>query len=254
MADKKYLDYNGLARLLENLVSVFAPKTHNHTVSELSDYTVDTALSDTSTNPVTNQAIKSQFDAVDSKIDTLESSLSNGNVVVSEATHASTADSATNAANANYASTAGHANTATTATNATHATTADSATTAANAANAEHASTSDFATNANHAVTADSATKATQDASGNVITNTYETKVDAAAKLTEAKSYADTAIADLVNSAPETLDTLGELAAAFQENEEVVDALNDAITNKADKSEIVQSDWNQNNTDSMDYV
>lgn len=39
----------------------------------------------------------------------------------------------------------------------------------------------------------------------------------------------------MVNSAPETLDTLGELATAFQEHEDVVDALNSAITNKQDK-------------------
>lgn len=46
------------------------------------------------------------------------------------------------------------------------------------------------------------------------------------------QSYVDTKVADLVNSAPETLDTLGELAIAFQENEEVVDVLNQAITTK----------------------
>lgn len=41
-------------------------------------------------------------------------------------------------------------------------------------------------------------------------------------------------IANLVNSAPETLDTLGELAAALEENKDVVEALNNAIGNKAD--------------------
>jgi len=43
---------------------------------------------------------------------------------------------------------------------------------------------------------ATSATKATQDASGNVITDTYETKTDAQAKLDEAKGYTDTAEAN----------------------------------------------------------
>lgn len=42
-------------------------------------------------------------------------------------------------------------------------------------------------------------------------------------------------IAELINSAPTTLDTLGEIAAALQENEDVVEALNNAITNKQDK-------------------
>lgn len=45
----------------------------------------------------------------------------------------------------------------------------------------------------------------------------------------------DTAVANLVNSAPETLDTLGEIATAMQENENVIDALNSAIGNKVDK-------------------
>ena len=48
------------------------------------------------------------------------------------------------------------------------------------------------------------------------------------------RDYTDDEIANLVNSAPETLDTLGELAAAFQENEEVVELLNNAIATKAD--------------------
>ena len=50
------------------------------------------------------------------------------------------------------------------------------------------------------------------------------------------KTYVDEQIAGLVDSAPETLDTLGELAAALQENDEVIDVLNNAITVKADKT------------------
>ena len=56
------------------------------------------------------------------------------------------------------------------------------------------------------------------------------------------KTYVDTKIADLVNSAPEALDTLGELAAAFGENKEVVDALNESIVNKQNKNVIVYKD------------
>lgn len=44
---------------------------------------------------------------------------------------------------------------------------------------------------ATSATTAGSATKATQDASGNVITSTYETKTDAASKLANAQTYAE---------------------------------------------------------------
>ena len=50
------------------------------------------------------------------------------------------------------------------------------------------------------------------------------------------KSYIDDQISNLINSAPETLDTLGELAAAFQENDDIVNVLNEAITTKADKT------------------
>lgn len=50
------------------------------------------------------------------------------------------------------------------------------------------------------------------------------------------KTYVDEQIANLVDSAPETMNTLGELAAALQENQEVVDILNQAITVKADKT------------------
>lgn len=50
------------------------------------------------------------------------------------------------------------------------------------------------------------------------------------------EEYVDNKIANLVNSAPETLDTLGEVAQALQENDSVVDALNSAISNKVDKT------------------
>lgn len=52
-----------------------------------------------------------------------------------------------------------------------------------------------------------------------------------------ATAYTDTAIANLVGTAPETLDTLQEVATAIQENETVVEALNSAIGNKVDKVE-----------------
>lgn len=60
----------------------------------------------------------------------------------------------------------------------------------------------------------------------------------ASTTLKESKDYTDTKVANLVNSAPETLDTLGELATALKENEDVVDTLNQSITNKANKSDI----------------
>lgn len=96
----------------------------------------------------------------------------------------------------------------------------------------------------------------------------------------EQKLYTDTKIGELVNGAPETLDTIKEVADAIQENETVVDALNAAIGNKVDKvagkglsendftteqmnklAEIqagaeanVQPDWNVTDTDSDAFI
>lgn len=104
---------------------------------------------------------------------------------------------------------------------------------------ATHAATADNATEANHAISADSATKATQDAAGNVITETYETKTDASAKLDEAKEYADNAVAavknDLLNGAGEAYDTLKELGDLISENVDAIQALETVATGKADK-------------------
>ena len=53
-------------------------------------------------------------------------------------------------------------------------------------------------------------------------------------------------MADLVNSAPETLDTLGELARAFEENDSVVSALETAIVNKLEISDFNKHKNNEN--------
>lgn len=48
-------------------------------------------------------------------------------------------------------------------------------------------------------------------------------------------AFVQTAVANLVGSAPDTLNTLGELAIAIEEHQDVTDALDAAITNKVDK-------------------
>lgn len=52
-----------------------------------------------------------------------------------------------------------------------------------------------------------------------------------------AKKYTDDAIENLVGAAPETLDTIHELADAIQTEQSAVDAIESAITNKVDKVE-----------------
>ena len=51
-------------------------------------------------------------------------------------------------------------------------------------------------------------------------------------------AYTDKVVADLINGAPSTLDTLKEIADAMEENETVVDALNSAIGTKANAAEV----------------
>lgn len=65
--------------------------------------------------------------------------------------------------------------------------------------------------------------------------------------LTNAKSYTDTKIADLINGAPTTLDTLGEIATAMEDNQNVVDALNSAIGTKANGSDLTSHTGNKSN-------
>lgn len=65
-----------------------------------------------------------------------------------------------------------------------------------------------------------------------------EAKLYTDSVLKAAKSYTDTEIADLINSAPATLDTLGEIAIAMDENADVVEALDNAVGSKASKDEL----------------
>ncbi len=53
----------------------------------------------------------------------------------------------------------------------------------------------------------------------------------------QSTGYTDLKISELINGAPNTLDTLGEIAAAMRENENVVDALEEAIGKKANAAE-----------------
>lgn len=90
------------------------------------------------------------------------------------------------------------------------------------------------------------------------------------------EDYVNQAVSDLVDSAPETLNTLGELAAALEEHADLVETLDAAVTNKVDKEEgkglssndftnaekeklanlgaTVQSDWNESDSASMAYI
>lgn len=60
----------------------------------------------------------------------------------------------------------------------------------------------------------------------------------AAKALTDAKTYTDGEIANIINGAPTTLDTLGEIADAMEDNTNVVEALDKAIGQKANAEDL----------------
>lgn len=70
--------------------------------------------------------------------------------------------------------------------------------------------------------------------SGLNLSSTYDANGAAAQALSDANDYTDTAVAALVDSAPDLLNTLGELATALQENPEIISDLQDIAAGKQD--------------------
>ena len=75
MAQKKYVSLNRLSNFLDNLKNKFAAVTHKHTISDLTDYTVDTSLSPTSTNPVQNKVLDAEFEAISTAMNALDAAI-----------------------------------------------------------------------------------------------------------------------------------------------------------------------------------
>ncbi len=69
---KKYANLESLQTFLNNLKSTFATLSHKHTISDITDYTVDTELSSTSVNPVQNKVLDAEFEAVSTAMGALE--------------------------------------------------------------------------------------------------------------------------------------------------------------------------------------
>ena len=64
-----------MSTFLENLKNTFASLSHKHTISDITDYEVDTALSPTSTNPVQNKVVDAEFDAMVEAMGVLETAI-----------------------------------------------------------------------------------------------------------------------------------------------------------------------------------
>lgn len=75
MVQKKYVSLSKLSNFLDNLRNTFANLEHKHTISDITDYKVDSALSSTSTNPVQNKTLNAEFDAIATGMSALETAI-----------------------------------------------------------------------------------------------------------------------------------------------------------------------------------
>ena len=64
MAQKKYVSLTRLSNFLDNIKAKYSQIGHKHTVSDLTDYKIDTTLSSTSSDPIANKAVDAEFEAV----------------------------------------------------------------------------------------------------------------------------------------------------------------------------------------------
>lgn len=100
-----------------------------------------------------------------------------------------------------------------------------------------------------HKITGGGATTVTSDANGNIIitTDSAISQVDIDAIITGAKKYTDSEIAELVGTAPDTLDTIYELASAIKDNDDIINALDNAIADRALNSDLMSHVNNSSN-------
>jgi hypothetical protein len=87
--------------------------------------------------------------------------------------------------------------------------------------------------------------------------NNYITTADLTGYATE--TYVGTAINNLINSAPGTLDTLGEIAANLAAEANAIGAILNSITNTnnnvaAISANVIQNDWNQSDSANIAYI
>ena len=61
---------------LDEMLDGKAESSHNHSINDLTDYTVDTALSSTSANPVANSVLNAKFEAMGSTLSGLSNTVS----------------------------------------------------------------------------------------------------------------------------------------------------------------------------------
>ena len=73
--EKKYVSLSRLSTFLGNLYDKFSLVGHKHTLSDITDYTVDSQLSSNSVNPVQNKVIDAEFEAISLAMNALEDAI-----------------------------------------------------------------------------------------------------------------------------------------------------------------------------------
>lgn len=85
----------------------------------------------------------------------------------------------------------------------------------------------------------------------------YSTTAEVDSKIStgvgQAKTYAEQSIKDIIGAAPDTLDTIAELADAVTKNKDGVQAINEGITKKADKTELANYESKAEVVSQTDY-
>lgn len=75
MDPKKYVSLDRLSDFLDKINAKFSQVGHKHNLSDIAGYTVDTALSSTSNNPVSNSSIHAKFEAVSNEMALLDGAI-----------------------------------------------------------------------------------------------------------------------------------------------------------------------------------
>ena len=176
---------------------------------------IDSELSSTSTNPVQNQAIAKEIDSINNRVGSTSVATQIADAIDKVPTFSGDYNDLTNAPNI-------------TEDNSENIVIADESGNIIFKIDADGMHTTSLTLNGEAAATK----KYVDDAVANIDTP----EVDFTDYAT--KTYVNNKVADLINSAPEALDTLGELAIALEVHEDAYDALLQTVGSKATKQEL----------------
>ena len=270
MSTKKFVGEEGLVRLVANVIAKFAPKSHTHTKSQITDFpTAATTSADglmtsamvTKLNGIAEGANKYTLPSAGSNLGGVKTggdvSISGGLITINDDSHnhvIANVDGLQSALDGKSASSHTHDDRYYTEsemdsklsgksdTGHTHTVDSSLSSTSANpvqnkVVNSALAGKVPITRTVNGKALSANITLSASDVGADV-------SGAASNALDEAKAYTDTEIAELVNSAPETLNTLGELATAMKDNDDAITALEAVAASKANASDLTSHTGN----------